>query len=358
MKNIISFVLFLMSFGIFAQSGDALNFDGTNDYVVLPNVNNPFNISSSHVKTVQVWFRNTLNQGQHVRIFSTGTANWTSGIWFGYAYGSNYLRFELCDGIIYPGVAITGTTVIRGDNQWHQATGVINGTVATLYLDATYQGSVNISSIGTMNPAGPVHVGDSYNNESASYFRGDVDELRVWERPLCQQEIMATMNCELTGSEGGLVAYYKFNNGTASGNNTGITNLQDYTFNANHGTLTNFSLNGPSSNWIAPGGVITGSLCPAVSPTICSQQTGISVLSPDNNLIKILSKEGQYEIRCEEVYINEICLSDITGKLIFRNSELKQNSFIIDLRSQDNGIYFISIRLNNAQRKTFKVVNQ
>jgi len=202
MKKHLLFAFFgLLSFFGFSQPGAALNFDGLNDYVNLPNSGAPFDVASNHMKTFQVWFKNTNTQGAHVRIFSTGTANWTTGIWFGYAAGSPYLRFELCDGITYPGVAVTGTTNIRGDNQWHQATGVISANVATLYLDAVYEGSVSISAIGAMNSAGAVHIGNSYNNEGSSYFQGNVDELRVWEKVLCQPEIMSTMNCELTGSE-------------------------------------------------------------------------------------------------------------------------------------------------------------
>src|SRR6476620_12740488 len=120
-KLFLTFLILFTSYFGFSQPGAALNFDGINDYVALPNVNAPFNVSVSHVKTFQVWFRNTTTQGSHVRIFSTGTANWTTGIWFGYASGSPFLRFELSDGILPSGIAITGTTNIRGDNQWHQA---------------------------------------------------------------------------------------------------------------------------------------------------------------------------------------------------------------------------------------------
>lgn len=357
MKKIL-FLFCLIPRLIFSQTGTALNFDGINDYVILSNTNNPYNVSVSHIKTFQVWFKNTSYQGSHVRIFSTGTANWTTGVWFGYASGSSYLRFELCDGISYPGLAITGTTAIRGDNQWHQATGIINGNIAILYLDAAYQGSVNISGLGAMNPAGPVHVGNSYNNESASYFQGNIDELRVWDRVLCQQEIMSTMNCELSGSESGLVAYYKFDNGIASGNNSGIINLPDYTINANNGTLTNFGLTGSSSNWVSPGGVITGSLCGVISPTICSpQQTGINTLVADVE-IKITSDNNQFNIISERHLIQSVNVFDLTGRLILENNNIKENSVQIELTNQHKGLYFIMVTLADSQRKTFKVLNK
>lgn len=353
-KILFSFIILLTSFFGYSQSGAALNFDGINDYVALPNINGPFNVSASHVKTFQVWFKNTSNQGQHVRIFSTGTANWTTGIWFGYAQGSSFLRFELSDGVFPSGTAITGTTSIRGDNQWHQASGVINGSVAILYLDGVSEGTVNISSEGAMNPAGGVHIGNSYDNEVASYYQGNVDELRVWDKVLCQPEIMATMNCELTGSEAGLVAYYQFNQGIAGGNNTGVNSLPDLTSNSNNGVLTNMTLNGTSSNWISPGGVSTGSACVPSSPC---QTNNINSLSSGNE-IKILSVGKQYELVSELNNINEVTIYDLTGKLISKSTNLNQNSFSFDLNSYSQEVFFVQVILKGNHTRTFKILNQ
>ncbi len=353
-KRLLALFFATLSFLGFSQPGAALNFDGLNDYVNLPNVNAPFDVSASHVKTFQVWFKNTSTQGSHVRIFSTGTANWTTGIWFGYASGSPFLRFELSDGILPSGIAITGTTNIRGDNQWHQATGVINGSVAILYLDAVMEGTVNISGEGAMNSAGSVHIGNSYDNEGLSNFRGDIDELRVWDKVLCQPEIMATMNCELTGSEFGLVAYYRFNQGMASANNSSVITLPDLTSNANNGTLVSFSLNGATSNWTTPGGVVSGFSCTPGSPC---QTNAISTLTSNEKEITLSANSNQFEINSEENII-EVNVFDLTGKLILSGNDLYQHSFKCDLNSQTKGLYFIRAKLNNSKSKTFKVIVQ
>lgn len=358
MKKLLLSILVLTTSLCSSQSGAALNFDGINDYVNLPNVGAPFNVTSAHIKTFQVWFKNTTNQGAHVRIFSTGTANWSTGIWFGYAQSSPYLRFELSDGVVPNGCAITGTTNIRGDNQWHQATGVINGSVAILYLDAVLEGTVNISSEGTMNSAGSVHIGNSYDNEGSSYFQGNIDELRVWEKVLCQQEIMTTMNCELTGSETGLVAYYKFNQGLAGGNNTGINTLPDLTSNSNTGVLTNMNLTTATSNWVSPGGVTSGSLCPVISPTVCSEQTGINSIGSENSSVKIINAQDHFEIISEGSLITEINVYDVTGRSILKDKTIQKNNFLIDLNSQSKGLYFIEVRLTKDQKKIFKVTNR
>jgi hypothetical protein len=58
------------------------------------------------------------------------------------------------------------------------------------------------------------------------------------------------MNRSLTGNESGLLAYYDFNQETASGTNTGATTLIDRTGNGNTGTLQGFTLSGEESNWV------------------------------------------------------------------------------------------------------------
>jgi hypothetical protein len=56
----------------------------------------------------------------------------------------------------------------------------------------------------------------------------------------------------------GLVAYYRANQGTASGTNTGITSLTDSSASGKNGTLNNFALSGSSSNWVSGAPAISG----------------------------------------------------------------------------------------------------
>lgn len=76
----------------------------------------------------------------------------------------------------------------------------------------------------------------------------------------------------------GTFAYYKFNQGIASANNSTVTLATDFSGNSYTGALTNYTLNGNTSNWIAPGATlspgaginITASVSPASA--ICSAQ--------------------------------------------------------------------------------------
>lgn len=88
-----------------------------------------------------------------------------------------------------------------------------------------------------------------YGGEAPNYFTGSLDEVRIWNVARTATEINSNKTTSLTGSETGLLAYYKFDQGVAGGANSSVTTCIDskgsYT-----GTLNNFNLSGPTSNWV------------------------------------------------------------------------------------------------------------
>lgn len=95
-----------------------------------------------------------------------------------------------------------------------------------------------------------------------------------------------------------------------------------------------------------------------VSYTTTCLTTDVKVLSSADAETKLLSGSNQYEVVSETYDINEVSVFDLTGKLISKSSNLQQSRFSVDLNSQSKGLYFIKIKLDNNQGKTFKVVNQ
>ena len=83
-----------------------------------------------------------------------------------------------------------------------------------------------------------------FDNTFNNYFGGEMDEVRIWEGARSQAEIMTYMNCELSGTESNLVAYYNLNQGVAGGNNAGEDTAIDQSSNGNDGALLNFALTG------------------------------------------------------------------------------------------------------------------
>lgn len=98
-----------------------------------------------------------------------------------------------------------------------------------------------------------------------SEYNGQIDEVKIWDHALCSGQINSAIGCELSGTETGLLAYYQFNEGFDGADNTGVNMLPDLSGNGNNGLLQNFTLDGASSNWIAPSAVTTGNSCGAAS---------------------------------------------------------------------------------------------
>ncbi|MGB6037255.1 MAG: HYR domain-containing protein, partial [Cryomorphaceae bacterium] len=81
-------------------------------------------------------------------------------------------------------------------------------------------------------------------------YNGKMDDFRIWNYDRSQAEIQANMNGGMN-SEPGLIAAYTFEEGFATGNNTGLTSTADASGNSNDGTLNNFALTGSTSNWVS-----------------------------------------------------------------------------------------------------------
>ena len=161
-----------------------------------------------------------------------------------------------------------GTAVAYVDNndytgEWHHYAVVADGSNYLLYFDgvavtATPSGSHVNGRLGeygdNFDTKGTVLLGDTETTDQE--FDGQLDELRVWSAVRSQAEIQGSLYTPLVGNEANLVAYYRFDQGIAGGNNDSpveINNLPDRSLNQHDGFLQGFALNGPTSNWILSG---------------------------------------------------------------------------------------------------------
>jgi hypothetical protein len=211
---------------------NALNFDGTNDFV---NCGNAASLQLS-TGTIEAWVK-TSNAGTGFRGIVVKNS----------AYGL-FMNDNVLIGYSWGSTGIMTTNISLNDNAWHHVamsfqSGVTNGT--RIYIDgvlrATSLLTVQAQTMGLSLGAGSTGGGQN--------FTGDIEDVRIWSTVRTATEIANNRTCELVGTETGLVSYYKMNQGTAGGTNTGITTLTD-TKNANNGTLTNFALTGSTSNWV------------------------------------------------------------------------------------------------------------
>jgi hypothetical protein len=228
--------------------GHALNFAGGasgNDYVDLGN------IPATSVKTMECWVKfNDFTGSQEIMNRSI------TGYGIELLLYNNNLAFFCMDGTNNSSVtyANTGELTI---GQWYHIAATWNGTdknTMKLYINGKSVGTKNIvgSAIsGVSNTAASFKLGRWSESATPRSFNGAMDEVRIWNTERTATEIQNNMYTPMSMPQTGLLAYYMFDNGaaTANGNNAAYTTVYDYTGNGNTGTITNFALNGTTSNW-------------------------------------------------------------------------------------------------------------
>lgn len=160
--------------------GSALNFNGTNTYVSLGNV---------LTNDIKYYF--------------------TIGVWVKLASGAllkqyNYIFYKQDD---RPGIYISGgrvyfckwytsancfasSTTIT-ENRWYYITYTFDGTTHKAYINGRLVGSM-LNSAGTRySPGTTIFFGkDEQPATSNRYFKGTMDELKIWKKALTQSEII------------------------------------------------------------------------------------------------------------------------------------------------------------------------
>jgi uncharacterized delta-60 repeat protein len=223
--------------------GGGLNFDGTDDNIL---VAAPASFpATAGAFTIEAWIKPASS------LVKNGIAAWGTG-----GLVNAFRTMNSADGAGLAGglmsdwggsdlkVAPAGFDLFDGN--WHH--------VACAYDDATRKIYVDGNLVGQDNPTtGPAAATVSFTaglTNSADYFKGDIDELRIWNRGLCLAELQNNMNGELDrAGQTGLSLLFHFNQGIVGLDNSSITSAADSSGNNNTGILNNFTLSGSSSNW-------------------------------------------------------------------------------------------------------------
>ena len=268
MKTRLLFVLILsclMSIGVKAQFGNALNFQFQNSSTV----SIPHSSSLDYSEfSIELWVKPEANfiSEEPVSVVSKYHTENFGGQFFGaalsiYHYGIYYNnnKFYAQTG----GIKATQQGSFE-TGRWYHVAATFSNSAMSLYVDGVLQETVNptvyLVDGGYLSPeyngdypiklGQYVRVGDLGHPGAVNLFSGSVDELRIWNYMRSGQQIKDTKDSELNGNETGLVAYYNFNQGNAGQSNAGVTTLTDKTANGNNGTLSGFALSGSKSNWI------------------------------------------------------------------------------------------------------------
>jgi hypothetical protein len=224
--------------------GNALNFNG--GYVDVPNSSslNPIN-----QWTLETWVKTTVNNVQQCLIEKYD--NFPSLGYFLRISSAN----KILGGIVYnpsSGYFFSSNATINTNTWYHIAMTFNRSTgIIKLYINGTFDSQLTgISGLPTNPGTFSLKLGARGNDAATRLTSGGImEETRIWSVERTQAQIQASMNSELsTGT--GLMAAYHFNQGIAGANNAAVTTAGDASGNGNSGTLTGFTLNGSSSNWV------------------------------------------------------------------------------------------------------------
>ena len=165
--------------------GQALSFNGVNAYVDV--ASNPS--LNAYPSTIALWFKTAATTGVS-GILSKATAG--SGYAIYLSNGNLCATFfrdasnRVDDGSGCP-LATAGYT----DNQWHQATYVVDASGARLYVDGVVRASLGwTGSAGATATTQDLLIGRYPGAAAPEFFQGVIDDVRVYARALSASEAM------------------------------------------------------------------------------------------------------------------------------------------------------------------------
>ena len=176
----------------------SLRFDGNGDYVL---IQDHFDLDLTQNYTLEAW------------IFPE-SFDWLCGIISKYhTPASHGYVLRLTSQSPYTGISFDETETNTGilyTGQWFHIAAVKETGQRRLYVNGT-EYSLSGNPLNTSANTDPLRIGSDYGDR---YFHGKIDEIRLWNIPRTETDIISTMETTLTGNEDGLVAYYSFNEGT------------------------------------------------------------------------------------------------------------------------------------------------
>ncbi|MFD6996777.1 exo-alpha-sialidase [Streptomyces mirabilis] len=176
--------------------GGALEFDGADDAVRLPYQDRlPLGTKDF---TASLWFRYTATAGEQPLLWMGGIGTTQPQVWMRAEPASHRITALITtrSGAAAPTSASVRTASAYNDGQWHHLALRRGGGLLTLSVDGTAVGAADVPGSVSRNSPFGVHVGQRV--DSRAYFTGAIDEVRVYDRVLSDDELAAPPSREVT----------------------------------------------------------------------------------------------------------------------------------------------------------------
>ena len=212
----ISITLFGLLFFLFSQK--AVQFESTGDYIEVPH---SVSLAPSQL-TIELWLK-VYEASEHYQTILDKQGD-ESGY---YLYLKNQqfpLRFTA---MLKP--KQIGTPNLIDTSTWYHLAVTQGADSLRIYMDGQYLWSKE--NAYSANTDSSLRIGEclGFPDDTLS-FKGEIDDLRIWNYARSQAEIASAMHEKLTGSESGLAAYWDFDSQTES-------TISDLTPNGNDGIV-------------------------------------------------------------------------------------------------------------------------
>lgn len=225
------------------NAGNAISFPNANpvastDPATLPNyIQLPadFNTRFTSGFTFECWVK-PQQMNDYNRLVRIGNIN------FEIARGAMEFYFEgITGGAGGPGVAAGNAPVV---GTWQHVAFTLDGTDLKFYINGELKYTRANTAFPSTQPNGNNFIGISGLTDGSSSFKGQLDEIKLWNIARSQTEILETLNQSTPDNTVGLVAY--FNADVLPGTpTTFLPNIARTTL-ANIGTMVNFPSTGES----------------------------------------------------------------------------------------------------------------
>ena len=171
-------------------------FDGIDDYI---DMDNNLNLNPTGF-TVSAWVKRDATNSGTVSIVSKRDGAFTKG------YDLRILNNNNIEIIWKNGSnqSLISNSALPYD-EWHHVSAIYNGSEVSIYIDGVLDNVEDKTSPVTTNES--FQIGAAGNNTPIQYFRGNLDEVRIWDVALSEDQLRFLMNQEIIENSGQVMGH-------------------------------------------------------------------------------------------------------------------------------------------------------
>lgn len=225
---------FLDTFKSGMKSGStnySMEFDGKDDVISVPD-DNSLDLSTEGTLEAWIYIKSNDAFNKYGGIIHKGhKKNWSDEAYSLKLWNSKKARLSIFDGNSEKKLDTNQKLNIK---EWYHIAGTWDQNGMKIYINGGLSKETG-SSLTVRNTNGKLNIGaqitEVYSKKYKIFpFKGNIDEVRIWNVARTQNQILDNMSKSLTGNETGLVSNYRFNEGTDK-------TASDLTSNSNDGSI-------------------------------------------------------------------------------------------------------------------------